>query len=104
MSAEIKLTESSLKLFKDLVESASNWNGIPLYNEDGTATKADNANLTDLKKKGLITTQEDVSSDIGGKKVKIQWVNFTKDGYALAEELCPEKTFSLEDIKSTLRG
>lgn len=98
----ITLTENSMKLFKELVEAASNWSGQPLYNEDGSATKSTNAWLTDLKKKGLVTTSEDEIQSIEGKKQKVQYVSFTKAGYELAKEVLPEKIFSLEDIKQTL--
>lgn len=76
------LTEASKKLFLELAKDAPNWGGTPMF----TGTKAETGNLTDLKKKGLITTQDEPRR---GQETLI-WVDFTVEGKALAKELGAE--------------
>ena len=49
------LTEGTKALFIELVEDADQWNGQPLYQHTARDTSA-NGHLTDLKKKGLVTS------------------------------------------------
>lgn len=65
------LTQDSLNLFLTLADDAANWCGQPLID----ITKEQRGNLTDLKKKNLITTFRDEGCD---------WANFTAEGIALA--------------------
>jgi hypothetical protein len=74
------LTPASTDLFVSLVKDAGNWSGIPLYHGD----KATNGNLADLKKKGLIKTEQDEDNR------RCVWVYFTPEGKALATQLCPD--------------
>lgn len=71
------LTNASLELFLALVEDAPNWSGEPLFGGNVGGSKADEGNLTDLKRKGLLTTLDD-----GGDA----FVIFTDAGKALAAE------------------
>ena len=71
------LTPLSAALFRELVRSAPDWNGNPLFEGD----KTERGNLTDLKKLGLVTTfAEDHCT----------FVSFTETGEALAKEISPE--------------
>ena len=65
------ISKDSLNLFIALASDADNWNGQPLID----ITKEQRGNLSDLKKKGLITTFRDDGCD---------WADFTDDGIALA--------------------
>ena len=67
------ISKDSLNLFIALASDADNWNGQPLID----ITKEQRGNLSDLKKKGLITTFRDDGCD---------WADFTDDGIALAAE------------------
>jgi len=71
------LTKRSFELFLEYAKDASNWNGTPLVGGNVFHSKIENGNLTDLKKKNLITTFED-EGDI--------WINFTDVGKNLAKE------------------
>ena len=51
----IDLTPASLALFKSLVEDAGNWSGTPLVEVD----VHERGNLTQLKRRGLLTTFTD---------------------------------------------
>ena len=73
-----QLTEASQKLFVDLANDACNWSGTPLWGGNVGGSKADNGNLTDLKKHGLVSTFE---SD------RLEWVSFEPAAVALAKEL-----------------
>lgn len=68
------LTADSLALFIDLAKDAANWNGTPMID----ITAAQKGNLTDLKKKGLLTTFKDEGID---------WADFTDAGKSFAAEL-----------------
>jgi DNA-binding MarR family transcriptional regulator len=74
----MKLTKDSKDLFIQYANSARNWGGAPLWDEQGIASKSDLGNLTDLKKKGLLNTQDD-EDDI--------FIHFTDKGKAYAIEL-----------------
>lgn len=66
------LTPPSHQLFYQLVQDSFNWSGTPLF--DGT--QQEKGNLTDLKKKGLVTTW---------KEEGCLWVDFTNEGRAFAK-------------------
>ena len=70
----MNLTATTQKLLKDLAEDAINWDGCPLF--DGSYEER--GNLTDLKRKKLITTQMDEGCI---------WVFFTDKGLDLIKEL-----------------
>lgn len=72
----MELTPSSLSLFLELARDADNWNGTPLFN----GGKAERGNLSDLKKKGLLKTEQDEDNK------KCIWVYFTQEGKALAAQ------------------
>ena len=79
IKANNNLTAKSEALFLLYARNAGNWGGSPLWDEQGIATKSDLGNLTDLKKKGLLDTDEDDGrGDI--------FIHFTADGIALAAE------------------
>jgi len=65
------ISADSLSLFIELASDAENWNGQPLLN----ITKEQRGNLSDLKKKGLVTTFRDEGCD---------WADFTDVGIAFA--------------------
>lgn len=69
------LTVASWELFVDLANDAGNWSGQPMLNGNVRTDKALAGNITDLKKKGLITTEVDEGQT---------WVQFTDAGVALA--------------------
>jgi hypothetical protein len=71
MINKLELTEASLALFIAYAKDAGNWSGTPMIG--GSA--ADRGNLTDLKKKGLVTTFRDEGCD---------FVCFTDEGIKLA--------------------
>ena len=77
MSNTIKLTTESESLFHELADDADNWNGQPLINGNVTVDKAREGNLTDLKVKGLLVTDEDEG---------LTWVRFTEAGVAYAKD------------------
>jgi hypothetical protein len=65
------LTQDSFNLFIALAEDAANWMGQPLID----ITKEQRGNLTDLKRKNLLTTFCDEGCE---------WASFTAEGIALA--------------------
>jgi hypothetical protein len=69
------LTSGSLALFLALANDADNWSGTPCWGCNVGGSKADNGNLTDLKRRGLVTTSRDDGNE---------WVRFTADGVTLA--------------------
>ena len=75
--SKINLTTASDSLLRELAEDADNWNGQPLINGNVTVDKAREGNLTDLKVKGLLVTDEDEG---------LTWVTFTEAGIAYAKE------------------
>ena len=72
-----ELTEKSLALFLAYAKDAGNWSGVPLVGGNIGGSKEDAGNLTDLKRKGLVTTHRDEGLD---------WVSFTGSGIAFAKE------------------
>ena len=71
------LTPASHELFMAYAEDAGNWSGTPLVGGNVPATKEATGNLTDLKRKGLLTTWEDVNE---------VWIRFTDEGVAYAAQ------------------
>jgi hypothetical protein len=74
----ITLTEASLALFTAYAKDAGNWGGTPMVGGNVGGSKQDAGNLTDLKKKGLVTT-----FDSDG----CEWVSFTPAGVEFAANL-----------------
>ena len=70
------LTEASKALFLAYAEDAGNWSGTPCVGGNVGGSKADAGNLTDLKKKGLVTTYRDEGCE---------WVVFTPVGVEFAK-------------------
>lgn len=68
------LTFASAALFVTLVDDAGNWSGTPIVE----VTPAQRGNLTDLKEKGLLTTQADRG---------VVFAYFTAKGVELAKSL-----------------
>lgn len=77
----IELSDASKTLFVALIKDAGNWSGSPLWGGNIGGSKKDNGNLMDLKKKGLLVTEQD------DENKKCQWVHFTKDGVNYASSL-----------------
>ncbi|CAB4169592.1 hypothetical protein UFOVP1305_6 [uncultured Caudovirales phage] len=71
----MNLTSASLKLFTDQVRECRNYGGEAPQRDSSKATAG---NLMDLKKKGLITTDDDG---------EVLWVEITEAGKAYAAEL-----------------
>ena len=69
------LTEQSLALFLAYAKDAGNWSGTPPVDGNVSGTAEGRGNLTQMKRRGLITT---FRYDGGA------WVDFTPDGRALA--------------------
>ena len=67
----MNLTQASKAMFLDFAYWAPHYNGYAMVD---VLTNAEKGNLTDLKKKGLLQTDE---SD------GIEWVQFTKKGIEL---------------------
>lgn len=78
MNTQIDLSQGSIDLFTSLAKDAGNWSGVPLLDEISPAEKG---HLTDLKKKGLLTTTQDEDNR------KCFWVTFTDEGVAFAATL-----------------
>jgi len=53
-----ELTKDTKALFVEYIEDAGNWSGRPLVGGNIESSMKNNGHLTDLKKKGLITTFE----------------------------------------------
>jgi hypothetical protein len=68
-------------LFIALVKDAGNWSGSPLFGGNVGNTAADKGHLTDLKRKGLVTTEQDSDNK------RCHWVHFTDDGKQYAADL-----------------
>ena len=71
------LTAKSLEVFLAYAEDACNWNGQPLVGGNVGGSKEERGNLTQLKVKGLITTEIDEGCT---------WIQFTDAGKAFAAE------------------
>ncbi len=78
---KIQLTTKVHAYFMAHAEDAPNWGGTPMVGGNTHQGLAENGYLTDLKKKGLVTTQVDREQ---GKPV-VEWIYFTPIGkqYAL---------------------
>ena len=72
------LSVESTRLFIDLAEDAGNWSGTPLWGGNVGGGRQDRGNLTDLKKKGLVTTDVDEGQT---------WIFFTALGTEVARRL-----------------
>ena len=73
---EITLTPDSELMMLNLCKDAVNWNGTPLLD---VLTDKQKGNLTDLKVKGLLTTQSD-PLETDSKGIPFVWVYFTDVG------------------------
>ena len=71
------ITQDSLTVFLAYARDAGNWSGTPLVGGNVGGGKEERGNLTQLKRAGLITTQQE------GKD---SWLFFTEAGKALAAE------------------
>lgn len=69
------LSAEALAYFLALAGDAGNWAGQPLIGGNVPTTKATEGYLTDLKKKGFVTTTIDEGCT---------WCSFTDEGRALA--------------------
>ena len=76
------LSTKSAALLQQLLNDSDNWSGMPLYQ----GNQEDNGNLTDLKKKGYLETDED--GDDG-----CIWIMWTDLGKKTAEEMGIELGF-----------
>ena len=81
---EITLTDESRKLFFAYFKDADNWSGQPLVGGNVGRNPADKGNLTDLKRKGLVTTYAEEPGDQPFGAPPCSWLSFTKLGYAFA--------------------
>lgn len=74
----MNITRASLKLFLAYAEDANNWNGMPLIGGNVPGDhRAQRGNLSQLKKAGLIRTEQDEG---------LAWIVFTAVGKALAAQ------------------
>ena len=80
------LTAASTDLFLSLWNDAPNWSGMPLLD----ISAAEKGNLSDLKKKGLLTTEVDF------ERADLTWVSFTDAGKALGLELTGRDEYGQE--------
>lgn len=77
----VELTGESLALFVAFAKDSGNWGGMPMIGGNvGTkeSAKRDRGNITDLKRKGLITTCRDEGCD---------FVCFTQLGIEFAKQI-----------------
>lgn len=74
---EINLSPASKELFLDYAKDAGNWSGTPLVGGNVGGNKEDRGNLTDLKRKKLVTTFEYEGE---------MWVEFTPLGQEYAKQ------------------
>lgn len=77
-----KVTIGDAGLFVAFWNDAGNWSGNPLVGGNVGGTQEDNAHLTNLKKAGLLTTDE--TKEKGQEPC--QWVTFTELGIQVAEK------------------
>lgn len=77
------ITPRSLELFKAYAQDASNWGGKPCVGGNVPDSKEDRGNLTQLKRAGLITTEE--IKDPGNPTCI--WLTFTPKGVQFARAL-----------------
>lgn len=81
----VDITPASLALFLALARDAGNWNGTPLFGGNAGTSKAEQGNLTQLKRAGLVTTWDE-RDRVNGLIQVSTWVEFTDKGRALAAE------------------
>lgn len=81
-----QITETSKAVFIAYAKDAGNWSGMPLVGGNVGGGKEERGNLTQLKKAGLIKTEE-TKDRINGRIQTDSWVVFTEDGIAYAKEL-----------------
>ena len=84
---EITLTEQSRQLFFDYLKDACNWSGEPLVGGNVGREPGDKGNLTDLKRKGLVTTFAEDPGDQPVGARPCSWLSFTTLGYAYAKHV-----------------
>lgn len=77
MTSTHEIGPLSLDLFMALARDAGNWSGTPLLGGNVTITKELRGNLTDLKRRNLLTTFKDEG---------LVWVAFTEKGRELASQ------------------
>lgn len=75
---EVKITTASKRVFEAYARDAVNWNGTPLVGGNVGGSKEERGNLTQLKREGLITTENN-GIDL--------WVEFTELGREYAAEI-----------------
>lgn len=75
------LSEGAMQLFKEYANDAGNWNGMPLVGGNVMMNDERKGYLTDLKKKGLVTTYVD------DEDTRCAWLSFTEEGKLLAKSL-----------------
>lgn len=75
--SSIILSEGALALFLAYANDAPNWRGVPPVGGNVNQGPAENGYLTDLKKRGLLTTYRDEGNT---------WIQFTPAGKALAAQ------------------
>lgn len=73
----MQITKKSLEVFLMYAKDAGNWGGTPLIGGNVGGKKEQRGNLTQLKKAGLIWTEQDLGD---------AWVYFTDAGKALAAQ------------------
>ena len=74
----VQITDESKRVFLAYANDANNWNGNPLVGGNVGGSKEERGNLTQLKKAGLIETQEDEGNT---------WLYFTLKGQEYARSL-----------------
>lgn len=76
------VSDTSKLLFVLLIEDAGNWGGIPLWGGNvGDSSRQEAGYLTNLKKAGLLTTEQDSDN------YRCQWVHLTLAGAVYAKQL-----------------
>lgn len=86
------LSASCLAYFLALAADAANWSGAPCLGANVTQGRRENGFLTDLKKKGLLTTQKDEDG--------WEWVYFTDAG----KDLAAAHGHAIDDIRDRMRA
>lgn len=93
---EIALTEAAKQLFCDYYTDRGNWADVPLVGGNVSQGYAENALLTDLKQKGILTTQEDEGN---------VWIYFTAIAEGLYRAICEVvATKALNNVADALDG
>jgi septal ring-binding cell division protein DamX len=73
-----KISKRSAEVFRLYAEDAANWSGMPLVGGNVSGSKEDRGNITQLKRAGLIKTQEDDGN---------MFILFTAAGKAFAQTM-----------------